>query len=294
MAQGRIDVSALPIFSPLTEPTTLIEQASNSSTDDEYLYTVVDKTTKPKTISSKAPQTTVNINNVPVRMIIDSGASTNILDESDYERICKHKKVDMTKSGSKIMAYGSAQPLPTIGKFSATLETKQRFAVADIHVVKGCHGSLLSYQTATDLGLINIQIVENDEKAKAAMKNYADTRNRSKESNINIGDVVLVKQPKRNKFTTRFNPDKYSVIAKNGTMITAENSKGHKITRNISFFRKVDFKMDASDIDSSDGYDDDHDDDVENRDEPIVMQRRYPLRNERRRVARFGQNIYDQ
>ena len=147
-------------------------------------------------------------------------------------------------------------------------------------------------QTKPDISQskLHSKIVENDKQAKAAMKIYADTRKKSKESNINIGDVVLVKQPKRNKFTTRFNPDKYSVIAKKGTMITAQNSKGHKITRNISFFRKVDFTMDETDMDSNDGF---HDDDNDNSDEPVVIARRYPQRNERRRVERYGQNIYD-
>ena len=61
---------------------------------------------------------------------------------------------------------------------------------------------------------LHSQVLENDAKAKAVMKRNEDTRNRSKKSKISIGDVVLVKQQKRNKFPTRFSPTKYRVIAR--------------------------------------------------------------------------------
>ena len=131
--------------------------------------------------------------------------------------------------------------------------------------------------------------MENDAKAKAVMKRNADTINRSKKSEISIGDVVLVKQQKRNKFSTRFSPTKYRVIARKGTMITAENSKGDTITRNISFFRKVTLSFDSN-LNSSDD-DDDYDgyDGIENQNIP---EPRYPQRA-RTQTYRYGQNIYD-
>ena len=58
------------------------------------------------------------------------------------------------------------------------------------------------------------QVLENDAKAKAVMKRNADTRNRSKKSEISIGGVVLVKQQRRNKLSTRFSPTKYRIIAR--------------------------------------------------------------------------------
>lgn len=135
-----------------------VEKTSESSTDDEYLYTLNEKSTNKKLSSSNTPNTTVIINSVPIQMIIDSGASTNIIDQSDYEKICKQHKLDIKKSATNIMAYGSDKPLPAVGKFTATLEAKTRYTVADIYVIKGHHGSLLSYQTATALGLIAIKV----------------------------------------------------------------------------------------------------------------------------------------
>eukprot|EP00794_Sanderia_malayensis_P017917 gene17917-19694_t len=70
------------------------------------------------------------------------------------------------------------------------------------------------------------------------MKQNADGNNLAKESMISVGDLVIVKQRKQNKFSTKFNPNPYTVIAKKGTMITAEN-QNHQITRNISHCKKI-------------------------------------------------------
>eukprot|EP00794_Sanderia_malayensis_P020679 gene20679-22718_t len=56
------------------------------------------------------------------------------------------------------MAYGSCTPLPLLGKFEATFKTHQRYTVATIHVTKGQHGCLLSFNTATKLNLLAIHV----------------------------------------------------------------------------------------------------------------------------------------
>ena len=69
-------------------------------------------------------------------------------------------------------------------------------------------------------------------------KSYADKRRNAKQSNLRVGDFVLVKQEKRNKFTSRFNDAPYKIIECKGTRITAENDR-HRITRNASFFKSI-------------------------------------------------------
>ena len=73
---------------------------------------------------------------------------------------------------------------------------------------------------------------------KKKMKNYADTSRNAKESEINIGDTVLVKKEKGNKFSTIFNTTLYLIIKRKGSMLTAKSINGHYITRNISLFKK--------------------------------------------------------
>jgi mevalonate kinase len=52
--------------------------------------------------------------------------------------------------------YGSKQQLPVIGKFEATIETKKQMTASTIDAVRDNYGSLLSYQTATELNLIKV------------------------------------------------------------------------------------------------------------------------------------------
>ena len=82
---------------------------------------------------------------------------------------------------------------------------------------------------------------EYDRMKKEKMKKNAD-RN-TKDRVINVDDWVLVRQQKKNKYSTPFSPTPYKVIQKKGTMFTVKNpSNGHVITRNISFFKVLSAK----------------------------------------------------
>ena len=52
-----------------------------------------------------------------------------------------------------------------------------------------------------------------DAKAEHKMKKRADKRARSCQSSVKIGDTVLVRQKKKDKFTTKFDPAPYKVIS---------------------------------------------------------------------------------
>ena len=120
----------------------------------------------------------------------------------------------------------------------------------------------LSFQKAVD------GAKSRDERQKEYIKNRADMRNRAKTSDLEPGDVVLVKQQKQNKLSTPFKPTPYQVQTKKGTMGTA--SDGHScITRNSSFFKRIPSRFyrnerecddNLSDVDHSDVVDiDNHD-----------------------------------
>lgn len=76
---------------------------------------------------------------------------------------------------------------------------------------------------------------QHSEKAKA----YADQRSHANISPLKIGDTVLVKQRKLNKFSTPFCADPFTITSVKGSMITASNQQG-SITRNSSFFKCLD------------------------------------------------------
>ena len=64
---------------------------------------------------------------------------------------------------------------------------------------------------------------EADARAKFRMKQYADKRAKAKSSNLQPGDIVMIKQRRTNKYYTPYQPMAYEVVARQGPMITAGN-----------------------------------------------------------------------
>lgn len=141
--------------------------ADELSEDDEgYVYATTTKERKNNPTSSSEresinvisrPRLPVTIGGVKVLVMIDSGASVNILDKKDYKRIAKqNRRVQLQKTTTRIYAYGATTPLPLLGKLQATLETANETITGTFYVVKGSYGSLLSHDTSVDLGLISV------------------------------------------------------------------------------------------------------------------------------------------
>ena len=82
------------------------------SDDDEYAFTVGGRNTG-GTIN-------VLVEGVSVRMLIDSGASTNAIDKGTWEEL-KSQKIECKsrKCEKKLYTYGSSVPLRVIGCFEA-------------------------------------------------------------------------------------------------------------------------------------------------------------------------------
>ena len=108
--------------------------------------------------TTKSPADEVKINNFPVPLILDTGASTNIVDQDTYNKLSAYGNIHLQKPNAQLYAYNSDTPLKTLGTFIAALESKHKVTVADIHVIKGNTGCLLSYKTASDLLLITLSI----------------------------------------------------------------------------------------------------------------------------------------
>ncbi|MEL6802271.1 MAG: RNase H-like domain-containing protein, partial [Bacteroidota bacterium] len=77
-----------------------------------------------------------------------------------------------------------------------------------------------------------------NKRAMETAKRYADQKRHTRQSDIAVGDTVLVQQRKQNKLTSFYDPLPYKVISLKGSMVTAAR-KGHQIVRNSSFFKKV-------------------------------------------------------
>ena len=133
---------------------------------------------------------------------------------------------------------------------------------------------------------------ENDDRAKVKMKMYADTRARAKTSTIKVGDIVLARQRKYNKLSTRFDPVPFQVVRLNGTKVTACRN-GKYITRNVSHFKVIDAEIQDDDEEEDDlvSSPSSNSNTPDNNVSPPQNQLKRSTRN-RRQVNRFGQNIY--
>ena len=106
----------------------------------------------------KVPKVTASISGVPISMTIDTGASTNIIDEATFTKIEKQSSIKLQSTSTRIFAYGSSSQLVTLGKFNASITTGSMSTETTFHVVRGAHGSLLSYTTAHALGVVDVKI----------------------------------------------------------------------------------------------------------------------------------------
>ncbi|VDI58321.1 Hypothetical predicted protein [Mytilus galloprovincialis] len=98
-------------------------------------------------------------NAITCRIMIDTGATVNILDKT-HQNIGSQK---LNKNDTIPLPYGGGQSLDVTGARELQVETKDMYGVHKFYVVKGGHGALIGYHTASLLGLdkiiqpINIQ-----------------------------------------------------------------------------------------------------------------------------------------
>ena len=94
------------------------QDQSSPSSDDEYLYTL----DQDSTTNSKTPLVNVKVNGVHIEMIVDTGASTDILDEDSFAKINQCQTIELQPPTKRIFAYGSQSQLTVLGKFDAAVE----------------------------------------------------------------------------------------------------------------------------------------------------------------------------
>lgn len=181
-----------------------IDQDSASSSDsDEWLYTLHKGQQKPtKTPSTihrvNLPQAKIKINNVNFKLMIDTGASINVLDENTFTKLQNAGQVHqikLTKPKTKIYAYGSKVPLSVLGTFTTEVESRRRLTSATFYVVKEDHGSLLSCKTAQELDLIKLNINSVKQTKKALQKKHQSVEQYPVKSPRSTSDNCTIKCP---------------------------------------------------------------------------------------------------
>ena len=84
------------------------------------------------------------------------------------------------------------------------------------------------------------EVSAREKEVKDKSCDYANAKRGTKTLDYKIGDMVFVKQEKKNKLDTTFEPIPYNITHVQGSMITAERlTDKRKITRNSSFVKKI-------------------------------------------------------
>nr|XP_039260859.1 uncharacterized protein LOC120337204 [Styela clava] len=141
------------------------ELSEMSSESHEYILSVNGSMCNCSNNNNSA-KVQLKINNVLCSMLIDSGASVNVLDYKTFQNLKSRssKPCKLETANIKLYAYGSRKPLSVKGKFHAVVTSKCGKCINIVfYVVRYAIGCLLSFKTASDLGILKIiNSVSND------------------------------------------------------------------------------------------------------------------------------------
>ena len=157
VSQTRQNKRLVPKRTPLSSSIRQVQDQEEShhetdSSEDEYLFTCMNKA------DGKMPKVKAKINDIPITMIVDTGASLDIIDEVTFHQLQQKTDIQLGRASTKLFAYGSDEQLQLLGKFTTVVETSRKLTPACLHVVKGNFGSLMSYKTASALDLVRVEI----------------------------------------------------------------------------------------------------------------------------------------
>ena len=80
----------------------------------------------------------------------------------------------------------------------------------------------------------DLEVRDKDCENKGKGKVYADTKRQARENDMKVGDSVLVKQEKENKFSTTFHPRPFMLVQRNGNSVHIESDMDNIYKRNVT------------------------------------------------------------
>lgn len=87
--------------------------------------------------------------------------------------------------------------------------------------------------------LDRLAVREDDAFAKLVSKTYADKHRGAKDSNIMVGDRVVIAIVQKTKTDPTFSNESYTVLARDGAKVVLVNERGTKLTRNVSDVKRA-------------------------------------------------------
>ena len=135
------------------QPELRVQQLTGDSSEYEYVW-IVDSRSTTEQNNGRSPMTVIAMNDIKVRMMVDTGGSVNVMNERLYDRI--QKPTLRKHRRPKLLPNGGGKPLDILGVCYVTIESKFAIQCHHFYFVKGAHGSLIGFNTAPELVLVNI------------------------------------------------------------------------------------------------------------------------------------------
>jgi hypothetical protein len=104
--------------------------------------------------SNDGPQALVRFQSSELECVVDTGSPINIIDLHAYGKLSN--KPELHKPTTNFYGYNATNPLPVHGAFTTDVEYGNRSVRASFIVLDGYAQSLLSYKTATELDIIQL------------------------------------------------------------------------------------------------------------------------------------------
>ena len=82
------------------------------------------------------------------------------------------------------------------------------------------------------------EVRDRDAEKKGQSKIYVDGRRNAKESDLQLGDQVLVRQEKKNKLSTNFGEAPHKVVQRDGNSLVVESPSGVRYSRNTTHVKR--------------------------------------------------------
>lgn len=134
-----------------------VEEEAHPSRDDDtdYAFGIIQKLEDEKVL--------INIGGVDIRVIIDSGATVNVVDRKLWEELKREKiNCDSSVKTKNLYAHGSDKPLTVAGCFTTNVQFRNRIVQGEFFFVTEEKGQpLLGKHTASELGILKIERTDN-------------------------------------------------------------------------------------------------------------------------------------
>lgn len=102
---------------------------------------------------------------------------------------------------------------------------------------RGTFPSLWSNSNGRELDRTNVR--EKDSEAKLISKQYADETRGAKDSDIKVGDIVLIAQQRKSKSDPNFSSERFTVVATQGCKVVVMSGNGVQYARNVNDIKKA-------------------------------------------------------